>query len=91
MLDGAGNLYLVGLTKGALVGQEQQGLSDAFLIKLSTGFSPPPALVGIPAQAGSCSGLVTQIKGRLSIGWILMGLMLPALTLARLISQDRQS
>ena len=91
MVDGAGNLYLVGLTKGALAGQEQQGLSDAFLIKLSTGFSPSPAPVGIPAQAGSCNGLVTQIKGRLSIGWILMGLMLPALTLARLIPQDRQT
>ena len=90
MLDGAGNLYLVGLTKGALAGQEHLGLSDAFLIKLSTGFSPPPAQNVIATEAGSCSGLVTQIKGRLSIGWILMGLMLPALTLAKLISRGSQ-
>ncbi|MCH7814465.1 MAG: SBBP repeat-containing protein [Planctomycetes bacterium] len=88
LLDGAGNLYLVGRTKGALAGQEHLGLSDAFLIKLSTGFSPPPAPEGIPIQAGSCSGLVTQIKGSLSIGWMLLGLMLPALTLARFVSRS---
>lgn len=84
MLDGTGNLYIVGRTNGVLAGQERQGLSDAFLIKLSTGFSPPPAPEVIPTEAGSCSGLVTQLKDRLNIGWMLLGLMLPALTLARL-------
>jgi hypothetical protein len=90
MLDDAGNLYLAGRTNGVLAGQEQQGLSDAFLIKLTADFSPASGPNVIPNGGISCNRLTAKLEGSLSIGWILMGLMLPALTLAKLASRGSQ-
>ena len=84
ILDDAGSLYAVGRTNGVLAGQESKGLADAFLIKLSTGFSPPPAPAETSGATGFCSSIGLNVSGRLSLGWMLLGLMLPALTLVRL-------
>ena len=90
MLDDIGNLYLVGRTNGTLPGQEPQGLADAFLIKLTTGLPPQPDPDRAFAESGSCSVLFNQIKDRLNIGWMLLGLLLPAITGARLFSKGGQ-
>ena len=83
VLDGAGSLYAVGRTNGVLAGQESKGLADAFLIKLSTGFSPPPPPPDAGRNTGACRGIRANVGGPFSLGWMLLGLLLPALTLAR--------
>ena len=66
ILDDAGSLYAVGRTNGVLAGQESKGLADAFLIKLSTGFSPPPAPAETAGTTGFCSSIGLSVSGRLS-------------------------
>lgn len=82
-LDAQDNLYLVGRTNGTLPGQSPEGLADGFLVKLFTGFQPPPPQELTGGEARTCAASLAQGGQKLSLGWALLGLLLAGMTLSR--------
>ena len=73
---------MLGSTAGAFLGETNLGREDAFLIKLSANGS---ASIETPATGGGCSSL-SGSAAKLDVGLLLLGLLMPALLLARLKS-----